>query len=254
MDHTLQVLIVEDDLSFAIELKMLVRRMGYEVIDMVDHSARALEVIFSKEPDFILMDIDIKGELSGLQIGERIRHLDIPILFITSYGDEEHYAVAKRSNLTGYLVKPIDRYSLETAIDLAFYKTMLSRRSNVPAPPTTEGENDLVVLLQQNLFVKKRGVYHRLALHDIAFVSADENYCLLVTIDGEEFTVRHTFSGIEQLLDNGRFLRIHRSHLVQVPLIESINFQESTVQLVGRDLPMSRTRRRAVEQMIQTLS
>ena len=87
----LDVLVVEDNLSFALELSMMLEDIGYNVIGQVDNAAEALELIFSKMPDIILMDHDIKGEMTGIELGNKIRHLDIPILYITSFGNEEHY-------------------------------------------------------------------------------------------------------------------------------------------------------------------
>ena len=108
-----------DDLSFALELEMLVQEIGYQVAGVVDNSASALEIIYSERVDFILMDIEIKGRMTGLELGKKLRPIKIPILYITSFGNEAHYEEAQKSNIVGYLVKPIDKYTLRTAISLA---------------------------------------------------------------------------------------------------------------------------------------
>ena len=115
----LDVLIVEDNLSFALELEMLIQEIGYNIVGRVDNSDEALEIILNKQPDFILMDVDIKGNMTGIEIGDKIKHLDIPILFITSFGDDVHYQKAKQTLMVGYLVKPIDKFTLLTSIQLA---------------------------------------------------------------------------------------------------------------------------------------
>lgn len=254
MEQSLRILIVEDQLSFSLELEMLVKRMGYEVIGNVDNSAEALETIFAEEPDFILMDIDIRGQLTGLQIGERIRHLDIPILYITAFGDEEHYAAAKRSNLMGYLVKPVDRYSLETAMDLAFHKAMSPHPPTQPKAGAVPSADSVMAVLQDSLFLKKQYTYHRVSLADLTFVQADDNYAHFHTVHGERYTIRRTLGAIEDLLrPSERFLRIHRSCLVQVAHMSGVDFQNGIFYIQGRELPISRARRRMLEQMIQSL-
>ncbi len=128
MENTdLNILIVEDNLSFSLELEMLIDEMGYQLVDSVDNSERALEIIHSKMPDLILMDIDINGNLSGTQVGEKIKHLDIPIIFTTSFDDESHYKDAQDSNIIGYLIKPISKFSLKTNIDMAI-KNIASKK------------------------------------------------------------------------------------------------------------------------------
>ena len=127
----LKVLIVEDNFSFAIELEMLLEELNYEVISKHDNSATALEAIFSKEPDLILMDINIKGELNGVEIGQKIIGLNIPILYITSFKDEATYREAAKSNMIGYLVKPIEKYSLRTAVQLAIEKAHSGKNGTI---------------------------------------------------------------------------------------------------------------------------
>lgn len=68
--YSLNVLIVEDDLSFSIELGMLVEEIGYQVAGRVDNAEEAQALIEQKVPDFILLDIDLKGKMTGLELGE----------------------------------------------------------------------------------------------------------------------------------------------------------------------------------------
>ena len=68
-DFSLKILIVEDELSFALELQMLLEELNYNVLKHVDNSDEALKVIYENHPDLIFMDIDIKGDLSGIEIG-----------------------------------------------------------------------------------------------------------------------------------------------------------------------------------------
>ena len=61
----LSILVVEDEFSFALELEMLVKSIGYQSVVSVDNSAEAIEYIYTEHPDLILMDIEIKGKFSG---------------------------------------------------------------------------------------------------------------------------------------------------------------------------------------------
>ena len=77
----LDILIVEDNLSFSLELAILVNDIGYNVIGPVDNAKEALELIYGRKPDIILMDHEIKGDMMGIELGEKIQHLKNPALF-----------------------------------------------------------------------------------------------------------------------------------------------------------------------------
>lgn len=248
---SLNILIVEDDLSFSIELEMLVKKIGYQVVGVADNSATALELIFSKSPDFILMDIDIHGSLTGTQIGEKIKHMDIPVLFITSFGDEEHYQAAQKSNTVGYLVKPVDKYSLRTAIDLAFKQAISSKQNEDMM--SSEGEDENSFILRNSFFFKKKGIHHKVVIKDIVYIKSDENYCEIHTAKGESFLARITLAKVEQILPTDLFLRIHRQYIIKTESIESIDFQDSVLMIGNKTLPVSRSRRKILETAIRKM-
>ncbi len=67
----LDVLIVEDNLSFSLELAMLIEEIGYNVIGTADNAKDALSLIYDKKPGIILMDHEIKGDMTGIELGEK---------------------------------------------------------------------------------------------------------------------------------------------------------------------------------------
>ena len=244
----LNVLIVEDNLSFALELEMQVEDIGYHVIGRVDNSAEALEIILGEQPDIILMDIDIKGRLSGLEIGERIKHLNIPILFITSFGDEEHYAKAQESNMIGYLVKPIEKFSLKTALQLAF----LNAHHIQPKETKEDVENHF--LSKDYIFFKKKGAFYKVPIQSIAFVHSNNNYCETHTEEKEVFISRISISQMEEMLPSSDFMRTHRQYIVKLDKIDAVNFQDGILKIIGKEIPVSRGKRTEIAEMIRTLN
>jgi DNA-binding LytR/AlgR family response regulator len=242
---TLQILIVEDDLSFALELEIMVQKIGYQVVDRVDNSAEALEVIFSKEPDLILMDIDIKGSMTGVEIGKKIKHLNIPILYITSFDNEAYYEKALQSNLAGYMIKPISPIELRSAVHVAMKNAALGHRD------THEDYDDFI--LRDALFFRKKDNYFRVNFSDIVYVESQDKYCLTHTSFGESFLARISMHQMEALLPSDQFIRIHRSYIVALSKIKSVNFFEGTVQIDQKALPLSREKSKQLKEQIQWL-
>lgn len=248
------ILIVEDNLSFALELQMLLEELNYNVLGRVDNSGEALDVIYSKNPDLILMDVDIKGNLTGLEIGEKVKHLNIPILFITSLNDASHYEQAQQSNMVGYLVKPVDKITLRSTLELSI-KNAHQRKSVAATTSGKEVDNAFLenFVAQDALFFKKRGTYHKVKIRDIAFIKSDDNYCLTTTLDGETFTTRITISKMEELLPEKMFMRTHRQYIVHTEHIDSIDFQDSTLKIQQTEIPVSRSKRKELETLIRKM-
>ncbi len=241
---TLSILIVEDDLSFALELDMLVREIGYRVIGRVDNSAEALEAIITESPGMILMDIDIKGKLTGIEIAEKIKHLDIPVLFITSFAQETYYNQAKKTNFIGYLVKPINKYSLRSSLEMAIRsignKKKESSNNNEGVAAETE-----TFPLKEYLFFKKKGVFQKVKIEEICFLEANDDYCLIHTAKGN-FMATQRLTQMEKMLSSYSFMRIHRSYIVNLKGITSIDTGDNVVFLNEKQVPYSRSKKDAL--------
>jgi DNA-binding LytR/AlgR family response regulator len=241
----ISILIVEDDVSFALELELLVQEIGYRVAGVADSAAAALGIIYADQVDFILMDIDIKGNMTGLELGRKIRPLKIPVLFITSFGNEAHYEEAQKSNLVGYLVKPIDKYTLHTAISLAIgqlYKTSKSKTA----------DQELVdFLFEGYLFLKKETVYYKVAEHDIVLVEGADDYVNIWLNDDRMFVLRKSILTMSRILSTTLFTRVHRSYLVNITAIEHLDAKENYLRAGKFTIPISRQRRVELEKLIR---
>lgn len=246
----LKILIVEDNLSFALELEMLLDEMGYTDTLRADHSGTALDYIYSQEPDLILMDIDINGNLSGLELGEKIAHLDIPVLYITALQEAPYQEASRQSSTIGYLVKPVQPLTLRSAIDLAIAKVQAQKESEKDS--TLEHQEHFIT--QQYFFFKKRSIYYKVAMQDIMYAQSDDNYVKVQVRETDTFILRTTLKNLEEMLPSESFLRTHRRYIVAVEHINAINFQDSTLIMGdGTELPVSQTKRQELEGHIQKL-
>ncbi len=117
-----KILIVEDDAIIVFKLKHTLENLGYNVVGTADTGKKAIDFAFSESPELILMDIRLKGNMDGIQAAEQIREkLDIPIIFMTAYSDEDKIKRAKKILPYGYLLKPVQDKELEINIDIALH-------------------------------------------------------------------------------------------------------------------------------------
>lgn len=122
MEKKARILIVEDEAIIAMELKMSLQNLGYEVISIVDSGEKAIELTENEKPDLILMDIRIKGDMDGIDAAAVMRRqFDIPVVFSTAYLDEERIERAKITMPFGYVLKPIQDRDLKVTLEMALY-------------------------------------------------------------------------------------------------------------------------------------
>ncbi|MCR9144729.1 MAG: EAL domain-containing protein [bacterium] len=149
-----RILIVEDDPVQKVAVARHLQTIGYTAVASVESGAEAVEQAGALQPDLILMDISLNGEMDGIEAADRIRQeYRIPIVFATTHTDRATFLRAKKTQPFGYLVKPFNREELQIAIEMALMdhsveqhlsETMAEMNiilENVPAG---------VVLLQRN--------------------------------------------------------------------------------------------------------
>ncbi len=125
----IRLLLVEDEAVLAMDLSLQLQDMGYQVCATADRSELAIELALSHHPDLVLMDIVIKGRVDGIGTSDIIaRELQIPVVFLSAYGDPETVARAARTAPYGYVTKPYKPRELRAAIEVALYKSRLERR------------------------------------------------------------------------------------------------------------------------------
>ncbi len=117
------ILIVEDESIVALDIQDKVERLGYSVLAVVSSGENAIEEVKKSQPDLVLMDIVLKGEIDGIETAERIReHFDIPIIYLTAHSDNQTLKRAKITGPFGYLVKPFVDSELRSAIEAVLSK------------------------------------------------------------------------------------------------------------------------------------
>jgi PAS domain S-box-containing protein len=124
----IKILVVEDESLVAKDIQNMLRGLGYEVLDVLSTGEEAIASLGRFEPDLVLMDIVLKGEIDGIVAAERIwETYGIPVIYLTAYADETTLARAKVTEPFGYILKPFDERELQTTIEMAFYKAKMDK-------------------------------------------------------------------------------------------------------------------------------
>ena len=119
----IKVLIVEDDQHVAQKLKLLLTKVGYHVVAIFAAAENALQELQQLNPNIVLMDIVLEGEMDGIEAAGVIKQqYHIPVVYLTAYSNEELLLRAKVTEPYAYILKPFQARELEMAIEIALYK------------------------------------------------------------------------------------------------------------------------------------
>ena len=123
------LLVVEDEAFIALEIKTRLQSMGYGVCGVVSRGVEAIQQAEAIRPDLVLMDIRLKGEMSGIEAAAVIRERTrIPVVYLSSHADEETLEQAKWTAPYGYLLKPFQEKDLRIGIEMALHKHAMERQ------------------------------------------------------------------------------------------------------------------------------
>ncbi len=123
------ILVVEDESIVALDLQRRLRRMGYRASYIVSTGMDAIRLAGENAFDLVLMDIKLSGEMDGIEAADYIRFkLDIPVIYLTAFADQETLERAKHTEPYAYLLKPFKERELRTTIEMALYRHKMERR------------------------------------------------------------------------------------------------------------------------------
>ncbi len=186
-----KILIVEDEGILSLDMANTLHEMGYSVIDAVPSGEEALEMIKRDKPDLILMDIQLSGEMDGIQTAEQInKAFAIPIIYITGYTDELTLSRAKITAPYGYITKSFNYSELHSTIEMAIYKSQLERKvheNEFLLNTTLENIEDAVITIDmegniqfinkpaEKLLKIKKNINAKLNIEQVGFKLLDDN-------------------------------------------------------------------------------
>ncbi len=234
----INIFIVEDESIVAKDIQNSLTKLGYNVVGIANNGADAIEKVVELAPDLVLMDIMIKGNLTGIEASEKIKEqINVPVIFLTAYADESTLTRAKITEPYGYILKPFKEIDLHSNIEMAIYKhrkdaALLKERDFLYSlvENKEEGSNDM-------LFVKANGKLVKVHLKDIYYVEALKDYVTINTLYAR-YTVHSTMKEIDKKLGNGEFARIHRSFIARLDKIQSIDSQNVILEDDKKVIPV----------------
>ncbi|MEH6765501.1 MAG: response regulator [Aequorivita antarctica] len=256
MGKAIKILIVEDEMVIAANISLQLSELGYEVTGILPRGEEALSQIKIDRPDIVLMDIQLKGELDGIQTAQEIqKYCKIPIIYLTANADEAHFKRAKETHPYAFISKPFKKLDLQRAIELTVDRITLEKSSEngikengEESTPTNENATDFI--LNDRIFVRHNEKMLKIDIKDIYYIEADRNYCRIFS-QGREYLLVMTLKDIDEKLPQNHFLRIHRSYIINLSQIDEV--AGTHVVISKKAIPMSKAMRTELLKRLQTI-
>lgn len=246
--YKVKILIVEDEAIIAEDLRFSLEELGYDVVGVCANYDDAIAVIEAKSPDFAILDIIIDGPRDGIALAADVRErYKIPFVFLTSHSDKDTVRRAKSVRPHGYLVKPFEQEDLYTTIEIAL--TNFSQDQDADSAQKAASKPDSLAI-KDSMFVRDRYAYIKITFEDILFISADGNYININTSKSKHM-IRGTLKETLDVLPDKRFIRVHRSHIVNIQHVSAI--LPNVLKVGDEEIPLQKEMRDELLSLIQTL-
>lgn len=139
-----RIMIVEDNTTVAEDCRECLENIGYTVTSVVGSGEEAVRRAETDRPDAVLMDIKLRGEMDGVEAAMEIRaRLDIPVLFLTAYSDDNLLQRAKQAGSYGYLIKPFEGRELEAMLEMTLQRASEEKERRIMAERLQASEKKL---------------------------------------------------------------------------------------------------------------
>lgn len=242
-----KILIVEDEMIIAANISLQLSKLGYEISKIVSRGEAVISSIKENKPDIILLDIQLKGKLDGIETAKLMqKEFEIPVIFLTSNIDDIYFDRAKEVKPYAFLSKPFKKLDLQHAIELAVNRI---KNENIIEENDTNRSN-LPIVLSDRIFVRHNEKMVKIFIKNIYYIEADRNYCRIFCKEKEHLLVM-TLKDIDEKLPNQYFLRIHRSYIVNLSQVDEVG--GSHVVISKKAIPLSKILRAELLKRLQTI-
>lgn len=233
----IRALIIEEEAPLRELLKMQIRETGddVEIVATCEGIASGLEAIARHKPDLIFLDVIMPGG-TGFDV---LENLPFPceVIFITAH---ESFAIeAFKHAAVGYVLKPVDKDDLRTAVNNA--RKRLKTAPQTPNPETSTQTWRMPSVAAEKIALPTTDGFLFVKAEDVIRCEGDKMYSWIYLQDGKKILTSYCLGEFKRILPETVFIQVHKSHIVSLHYVCSLNGKENTLQLAdGSCIPLSR--------------
>lgn len=229
-------IIVDDELPARELLEDNIKQVPYlKLIGQARNAAEALKILNEHDVDLVFLDIQMPG-ITGLDLLGSLQH---PPMVVMVTALEEHALEGFELNVVDYLVKPVSFPRFLKAVQRANELLQLKKTASQVNTKTTE-----------HVFVNANYALVKVMIDEIAYIEGLKDYVRIYLTSGTMIITRLSLKSVEAKLAGGKFMRIHKSYIIAVDKIDSVQKTQLIVQ--GKELPIGDGYRHTVQAYISS--
>ncbi len=242
--------IIVDDENRAIKTLQLILNEYCKDVCVIDTANSALEAIKKiniKLPDLVFLDIEMPNG-NGFDVLEAFPNRKFDVIFVTAYNNFALKAI--KFAVADYILKPID---IEE-VTLAISKIIERKKQNIQSQPDfTTLINNIKNQAQRKISIPTLNGIEFISLNEILYLEADRSYCKIILTQKRSMLISKSMNDVEQLLPETEFVKIHKSHIVNLAFVKKIlKTDGGSVELVdGTTLIIAKTKKEEFTTLIQ---
>ena len=189
-------------------------------------------------PDLVLLDINLQGSKTGIDVAEWINiQRKVPFIYTSSLSNTSTIERASKTAPAAYIVKPFKEAQLLASIEVAI--------SNFDRNKTSQVEN--VALIDDAIFIKNKHRYIKIKLIDIVYLKKDDNYLLIYTKE-ERYMIRSTIGSFIDKLNFTKLVRTHKSYAVNFEYVTEVS--PNHLMLGEVEVPLSKSYSESIKSIL----
>ncbi|UTW61106.1 response regulator [bacterium SCSIO 12741] len=240
----IKILIVEDDFLIQEDLALKLESSGYEVLDKLDRGEDAIVSVSQNEPDIILMDIQLAGEMDGIQTASTIlANHSLPLIYLTDYSDKKTIDRAGKTKPSSYILKPFNTRQLLISIEIALQNFEADR---VFEPERKYEDLDAPKVFKDSIFIKGNLVHERIRIKDILYLEADRSYSILVT-EKRSYQFSYPLKALLDKFPSQSLTRVSKKHAVNLNQVDGI--KGNNLMLREHEIPVAKSHKEIIKNL-----
>ncbi len=201
--------IVEDEMIIASVIHDCLEKLNYEVVEPVISFNEAIEMLYTEQPDMVIIDIRLSGNKDGIELAEYIReNYSIPFIYLTANSDKETLSRAKKTTPNAYLLKPFTQNDLFAAIEIGLNNFEMQKSMNSK--------------VQTSIVIKDGYKLVNVPFSEMVYFVCADNYLQLLLKNGKTLLTRSTIAEMISRLPQDQFCQISRSCIVNMTFIKKV--------------------------------
>lgn len=217
MLDVLKVVILEDNVSYAWDYEMIMEKLEIQVVGVYKQWKDALPIIKEQLPDFIIVDLFLQNNEKGLDFIKQMKDFFIPMIVCTGYPEVEYMDEALEAGVYAFLSKPLDKSSLTFQVKKLKKELLEKERKN------------------SNLIIKNKKNYIKIPYSEIVRIEIEGNYSFIYITSNKRYVLKISLKKITEKLDPKVFIRCHRSTIVNLEHIKSLDIISNKAVLSTAD-------------------